>query len=159
MLPVGVTGKPGVPSSTAASTTGAAILAGQLSGASAGAAYRTASIAAATRKTMRNPTPEMPSQPKSGLSGLSDCDMPSRPQEKPPYGQTADDASRAVQSPAMTAGSSHSLPTAPGQPRGTQRYASVIAAAPSATKRLCSTESADIGSGPRKRVAHSMWVR
>ncbi len=43
--------------------------------------YRTTSIAVATRKTIRNPTPEIPSQPKSGLSGLSDCDSPPTPRE------------------------------------------------------------------------------
>src|SRR5690606_2971946 len=102
---------------------------------------------------MRNPSPEMPSQPNSVLSGLSDCDIATRPHENPPYGHTADHASRAVHSPATTAGSNQSRPAAPGQASGTQRYARVIATAPAATNSDCSTDNADIGRGPRNSAA------
>ncbi len=105
---------------------------------------------------MTKPTPATPSQANSEFSGLSDCENATRPQEKPPYGQTAAMPSRAIQSPATTAGSSRRRPGPLGQTRGSQRYAQVISMPPRPHQSAISTESADHGIGPRNTAAHSM---
>ena len=111
----------------------------------------------AARNTIDEPDARRPRARRTArASGLSDCENATRPQENPPYGQTAAMPSRAIQSPATTAGSSRSRPGPVGQTRGSQRYAQVISRAPSRTRAPSSTDSADHGIGPRKTAAHSM---
>ena len=93
--------------------------------------------------------PEAPIQATSGANGLSDWEKARRPQEKPPYGQTAAIASRSVQRPPRTTGSIPSRPPTPGHIFGTNRQARAMSTAPSAKKIDCSPASASHGIGPR----------
>ena len=104
----------------------------------------------------------MPSQANSGAIGLSDCDSATRPQAKPPYGQTLADASRAIQSPATTSGQQTSSRASGAGPDA--RHPAVgerdQRRAPSAhAERHRASTSADHGTGPRKSAAHSMCGR
>ena len=81
----------------------------------------TTATATATATTIRKLTPDTPNQANSGASGLADCEKATRPQEKPPYGQTLSTASLSVQSPPTTTGTNSRRLQTPGKARGIQR--------------------------------------
>jgi hypothetical protein len=90
------------------------------------------------------------------LNGLSDWEMATRPQENPPYGHTAEIASRAVHSPATTTGTMPSRPSLEGQTRGPTLRTTAVRARPAAKKIDCSPARASHGTGPRYRVSQEI---
>ena len=103
----------------------------------------------ATQYTTTNVSPRTPTYAARCVNGPCDCDRPTRPQAKPPYGQLPENHSRPVQSAATTAGRPHTRPAVEGTTRATQRYARAMATLPSAKNAASSRASANHGTGPR----------
>ena len=107
----------------------------------------------------RNVRPDTPIHDASSASGPLTCEMPIRPQGKPPYGQEPTTCSRSVHSPATSNGSSMRRAAAEGRTRGIHRYASAIGIAPAAVSSASSIDNATQGTGPRYRAVKSRLTK